>query len=82
MRSSRGAPESLDTARPPNHLRFGYQPFHVLIGINSYAGRLHAVTLSTDGLLRAVQSNAPTDEHRDAHNQTCSPTPGPTDGGR
>ena len=34
---------------------------HVLIGITSYAGRLHAVTFSTDGLPRAVQPDVPMD---------------------
>jgi hypothetical protein len=38
---------------------------YVLTGINSYAGRLHAVTFSTDGLRRAVQLDVPMDGHTD-----------------
>src|SRR5581483_10019961 len=60
IRSSRGGSELLDTVRPTtiSGLVFGHA--HVLIGINSMPARLGAVTFSTDGLRRAVQSDAPT----------------------
>ena len=59
---------------PPGPLSLVISHAHVPIGINAYAGRLHAVTFSTDGLPRAVQPDVPMDGHTDERIQLGCPT--------